>query len=88
MSLSLATHMNKHTHPLHVRPFIFAYSHSLSLCLSLSTANSLGVLTGAQLFSLSKEELCKVSPEEGARVYSQIMVHKAQLEVVCLHKHP
>ncbi|KAB5553762.1 hypothetical protein PHYPO_G00042380 [Pangasianodon hypophthalmus] len=45
-----------------------------------NTANSLGVLTGAQLFSLSKEELCKVSPQEGARVYSQIMVQKAQLE--------
>ncbi|TTL57242.1 Epidermal growth factor receptor kinase substrate 8-like protein 1 [Bagarius yarrelli] len=44
------------------------------------TVNSLGVLDGAQLFSLSKEELCKVSPQEGARVYSQIMVHKAHLE--------
>lgn len=60
---------------------------SLSLCLSLSTADDLGVLTGPQLFSLTKEELCKVSPQEGARVYSQIMVQKAQLEVTCLHKH-
>ncbi|KAI5097234.1 eps8-like1 isoform X2, partial [Silurus meridionalis] len=45
-----------------------------------NTATRMGVLTGAQLFSLSKEELCKVSPQEGARVYSQIMVLKAQLE--------
>ncbi|KAF5903263.1 epidermal growth factor receptor kinase substrate 8-like protein 1, partial [Clarias magur] len=44
------------------------------------TANSLGVLTGAQLFSLSRDELCKVTPHEGARVYSQIMVQKVQLE--------
>ncbi|KAM9457933.1 epidermal growth factor receptor kinase substrate 8-like protein 1a [Clarias gariepinus] len=44
------------------------------------TANSLGVLTGAQLFSLSRDELCKVSPHEGARVYSQIMVQKIPLE--------
>ncbi|XP_060757942.1 epidermal growth factor receptor kinase substrate 8-like protein 1a isoform X2 [Neoarius graeffei] len=44
------------------------------------TVNSLGILSGAQLFSLSKEELCKVSSQEGARVYSQIMVQKVQLE--------
>ncbi|GAA6109526.1 epidermal growth factor receptor kinase substrate 8-like protein 1a isoform X2 [Tachysurus ichikawai] len=44
------------------------------------TVNSLGVLDGAQLFSLNKEELCKVSPQEGARVYSQITVQKSQLE--------
>ncbi|XP_030649122.1 epidermal growth factor receptor kinase substrate 8-like protein 1a [Chanos chanos] len=47
-----------------------------------STVQSLGILTGAQLFSLNKEELRTVSPEEGTRVYSQITVQKALLEDV------
>ncbi|XP_066564785.1 epidermal growth factor receptor kinase substrate 8-like protein 1a isoform X2 [Amia ocellicauda] len=44
------------------------------------TVQCLGVLTGAQLFSLNKEELRSVSPQEGTRVYSQIMVQKSLLE--------
>ncbi|XP_030005804.1 epidermal growth factor receptor kinase substrate 8a isoform X11 [Sphaeramia orbicularis] len=45
------------------------------------TITSLGVLTGAQLFSLNKEELKTVCPDDGARVYSQVTVQKAALEV-------
>ncbi|XP_056604676.1 epidermal growth factor receptor kinase substrate 8a isoform X3 [Triplophysa dalaica] len=47
---------------------------------SAVTINSLGVLTGAQLFSLNKDELKTVCPDDGARVYSQITVQKAALE--------
>lgn len=46
-----------------------------------STINRLGVLTGAQLFSLNKEELKSVCPDDGARVYSQVTVQKAAVEV-------
>ncbi|CAL8386002.1 unnamed protein product [Boreogadus saida] len=47
---------------------------------STVTINSLGVLTGAQLFSLNKEELRTVCPDDGGRVFSQVTVQKAALE--------
>ncbi|XP_038562373.1 epidermal growth factor receptor kinase substrate 8-like protein 2 isoform X2 [Micropterus salmoides] len=47
---------------------------------SKPTIQCLGILTGAQLFSLNKEELKAVCGDEGGRVYCQITVEKAQLE--------
>ncbi|CAH2278600.1 epidermal growth factor receptor kinase substrate 8 isoform X1 [Pelobates cultripes] len=43
------------------------------------TITSLGVLTGAQIFSLTKDELKTVCPE-GPRVYNQVTVQKAALQ--------
>lgn len=50
-----------------------------TLCLP-RTVEHLGILTGAQLFSLNREELKKVCGDEGNRVYSKITVEKNQLE--------
>ncbi|XP_067849916.1 epidermal growth factor receptor kinase substrate 8-like protein 2 [Heptranchias perlo] len=47
---------------------------------SKSTVTGLCVLTGAQIFSLNKEELKMVCGDEGARVYSLIQVQKAELD--------
>ncbi|XP_078583712.1 epidermal growth factor receptor kinase substrate 8-like isoform X28 [Branchiostoma floridae x Branchiostoma japonicum] len=44
------------------------------------TVESLGVLTGAQLFTLTKDELKTVCYEEGQKVYSQITVQKSLLD--------
>ncbi|XP_036689646.1 epidermal growth factor receptor kinase substrate 8-like protein 1 isoform X3 [Balaenoptera musculus] len=44
------------------------------------TVAALGALSGAQLFSLQKEKFRALSPEEGARVYSQITVQRSLLE--------
>ncbi|TNN86995.1 Epidermal growth factor receptor kinase substrate 8-like protein 2 [Liparis tanakae] len=47
---------------------------------SKQTVKCLGILTGAQLFSLNKEELKAVCGEESGRVYLQATVQKEQLE--------
>ncbi|KFW09672.1 Epidermal growth factor receptor kinase substrate 8-like 2, partial [Eurypyga helias] len=47
---------------------------------SKETVEHLGILTGAQLFSLNREELKKACGDEGNRVYSKITVEKNQLE--------
>ncbi|XP_054891259.1 epidermal growth factor receptor kinase substrate 8-like protein 1a [Poeciliopsis prolifica] len=49
---------------------------------SQGTVETLGVLNGAQLFSLKNEELCRVCPLEGERIYLQVLGQKSLLEDV------
>ncbi|XP_058039875.1 epidermal growth factor receptor kinase substrate 8-like protein 1 [Ahaetulla prasina] len=42
--------------------------------------NALGILNGAQLLALQKDELRAINPEEGPRVYSQVTIQKALLK--------
>ncbi|XP_044282081.1 epidermal growth factor receptor kinase substrate 8-like protein 2 isoform X2 [Varanus komodoensis] len=60
--------------PEEVRAWLEANSFNKAI------VDHLGILTGAQLFSLNKEELKKVCGEEGARVYSKITVQKSIAE--------
>lgn len=69
-----AVRVNYHSSPDEVTEWLKAKSFRDN------TVTTLGILTGAQLFSLTKEELCKVSPEDGARLFSQILVQKAKLK--------
>ncbi|XP_015248145.1 PREDICTED: epidermal growth factor receptor kinase substrate 8-like protein 2 isoform X1 [Cyprinodon variegatus] len=47
---------------------------------SKPTVDCLGILTGAQLFSLNKEELKAVCGEEGGRVFNQVSLQKGLVE--------
>uniref|UniRef100_A0A3B3XMY3 SH3 domain-containing protein n=2 Tax=Poecilia mexicana TaxID=48701 RepID=A0A3B3XMY3_9TELE len=49
---------------------------------SQGTVETLGVLNGAQLFSLKNEELCSVCPLEGESIYLQVLGQKSLLEDV------
>ncbi|VCW67150.1 unnamed protein product, partial [Gulo gulo] len=71
---ALEPQLSPHSDPAEVRAWLQAKGFSAG------TVEALRVLTGAQLFSLQKEELRAVSPEEGARVYSQVTVQRALLE--------
>ncbi|KAK9397482.1 epidermal growth factor receptor kinase substrate 8-like 1 [Crotalus adamanteus] len=42
--------------------------------------HALGILNGAQLLSLKKDEFRAINPEEGPRVYSQVTIQKALLK--------
>ncbi|XP_047010862.1 epidermal growth factor receptor kinase substrate 8-like protein 2 isoform X1 [Ictalurus punctatus] len=73
-------------HPIRTLPITYD-SQPFEICgwlnakgFSRPVVDSLGILTGAQLFSLSKDELKAVCGDEGSRVYSQISVQKAQIE--------
>ncbi|XP_034068870.1 epidermal growth factor receptor kinase substrate 8-like protein 1a isoform X1 [Gymnodraco acuticeps] len=75
-SADSSTPLNYHSPAAEVEAWLIAKGFNQQ------TVQSLGILNGAQLFSLNKEELRTVSSEEGVRVYSQIMVQKSLLEDV------
>lgn len=82
MSWGGARTVNKKETKLNIKDFFrFCFFLSVTTFSSFRTIQSLGILTAAQLFSLTKEELRTVLPEEGARVFSQITVQKSILEV-------
>uniref|UniRef100_H2XKN4 SAM domain-containing protein n=2 Tax=Ciona intestinalis TaxID=7719 RepID=H2XKN4_CIOIN len=49
----------------------------LSHGFSSLTIDSLSVLNGAQIFSLTKDELKMICDDEGSRVHSQLLVQKS-----------
>ncbi|XP_037545499.1 epidermal growth factor receptor kinase substrate 8-like protein 1a [Nematolebias whitei] len=67
--------LNYHSPPAEVEAWLTANSFTQQ------TIECLGILTGAQLFSLTEQELCTVIPE-GAKVYAQVLDQKRHLEVV------
>ncbi|XP_062264081.1 epidermal growth factor receptor kinase substrate 8-like protein 1a [Platichthys flesus] len=71
-----STSLNYHSPPAEVEAWLNAKGFNQQ------TIQGLGILSGAQLFSLNKEELRLVASDDGARVYSQIMVQKSLLEDV------
>ncbi|XP_013878725.1 epidermal growth factor receptor kinase substrate 8-like protein 1a [Austrofundulus limnaeus] len=74
--------LNYHSPPAEVTTWLTANNFSQQ------TISCLGILTGAQLFSLSEEELCSVI-SEGPKVYSQLQDQKNHLEMYAkLQKKP
>ncbi|KAM4534841.1 epidermal growth factor receptor kinase substrate 8-like protein 1a [Fundulus diaphanus] len=73
---SILVPLNYHSPSAEVKAWLSAKGFSEN------TVHSLGVLNGAQLFSLKSEELRHVCPFEGESVYLQILGQKALLENV------
>uniref|UniRef100_A0A3B5MT51 EPS8 signaling adaptor L1a n=1 Tax=Xiphophorus couchianus TaxID=32473 RepID=A0A3B5MT51_9TELE len=70
--------LNYHSQSAEVKAWLSAKGFSRG------TVETLGVLNGAQLFSLKNEELCSVCPLEGERIYLQLLGQKSLLEVCTL----
>ncbi|XP_027898456.1 epidermal growth factor receptor kinase substrate 8-like protein 1a [Xiphophorus couchianus] len=68
--------LNYHSQSAEVKAWLSAKGFSRG------TVETLGVLNGAQLFSLKNEELCSVCPLEGERIYLQLLGQKSLLEDV------